>query len=161
VARSLAEDLATVIRDDVGIRLSIVSSHGRSADDASEIPGSDGLRVDCIFEDIPEDPKISVAVSIGALESITREDDDELPTAGDPRMTEAMKDVSIEIVAELGRLKVGLRNLLAWRVGQVLRLSTAVDDPVVLRVARVTKFAGRPVISRGQLAVEIRGRADD
>ena len=37
----------------------------------------------------------------------------------------------------------------------------AIDDPVLLRVAGVTKFAGRPVISRGQLAVEIRGRADD
>ena len=161
VARSLAEDLATVIRDEVGIRLSIVSSHGRSADELSEIPASDGLRVDCLFEDIPEDPKISVAVAIGTLESIAREDEVELPTAGDPKMTEAVKDVPIEVVAELGRLKVGLRNLLAWRVGQVLRLTTAVDDPVMLRIGGVTKFAGRPVISRGQLAIEIRGRADD
>jgi len=161
VARSLAEDLAAAIRDDVGVRLSIVSSHGRSADEISEIPESDGLRVDCIFEDIPDDPRISVAVAIGTLESVTREDEDELPTAGDPRMTEAVKEVPIEFVAELGRVKVGLRNLLAWRAGQVIRLSTAIDDPVLLRVAGVTKFAGRPVISRGQLAVEIRGRADD
>jgi flagellar motor switch protein FliM len=153
--------LANVIRDDVGIRLSIVSSHGRSADEISEIPETDGLRVDCLFEDIPDDPKISVAVAIGTLESIAREDEAELPTAGDPRMTEAVKDVPVEVIAELGRIKVGLRNLLAWRVGQVLRLSTAIDDPVLLKVAGVTKFAGRPVISRGQLAVEIRGRADD
>ncbi len=125
------------------------------------MPQSDGLRVDCIFEDIPDDPRISVAVAVGTLESVSREDENELPTAGDPRMAEAVKDVPIEFVAELGRLKVGLRSLLAWRVGQVIRLSTAVDDPVQLRVAGVTKFAGRPVISRGQLAVEIRGRADD
>jgi flagellar motor switch protein FliM len=161
VARSLAEDLATAVRDDVGVRLSIVSSHGRTADELSEIPESDGLRVDCVFEDMQDDPRISIAVAVGTLESATREDEDALPAAGDPRMTEAVKEVPIEFVAELGRLRVGLRSLLAWRVGQVIRLPTAIDDPVLLRVAGVTKFAGRPVISRGQLAVEIRGRADD
>jgi flagellar motor switch protein FliM len=102
-----------------------------------------------------------VAIAIGTLESIAREDEVELPTAGDPKMAEAVKDVPIEVVAELGRLKIGLRNLLAWRVGQVIRLTTAIDDPVMLRIGGVTKFAGRPVISRGQLAIEIRGRADD
>ncbi len=161
VARSLAEDLATAIRDDVGVRLSVVSSHGRTANELSEIPESDGLRVDCVFEDIQDDPRISIAVAIGTLESATHDDDDELPPAGDPKMAEAVKEVPIEFVAELGRLRVGLRSLLAWRVGQVIRLPTAIDDPVLLRVAGVTKFAGRPVISRGQLAVEIRGRADD
>ena len=161
VARSLAEDLANAIRDDVGVKLSIVSSHGRGADEVSEVPQSDGLRVDCIFEDIADDPRISVAVAVGTLESVTREVDQDLPTAGDPRMAEAVKDVPIEVVAELGRLKVGLRNLLAWKAGQVIRLTTATDDPVELRIAGVTKFVGRPVISRGQLAVEIRGRADD
>jgi len=161
VARSLAEDLANAVRDDVGIRLSVVSSHGRSADEISELPQTDGLRVDCIFEDIAEDPRISVAVSIGTLESVTRADEEELPTAGDPRMAEAVKEVPIEVVAELGRLKIGLRNLLAWKAGQVIRLTTATDDPVELRIAGVTKFVGRPVVSRGQLAIEIRGRADD
>jgi flagellar motor switch protein FliM len=161
VARSLAEDLASVIRDDVGIRLAIVSSHGRTSDEVSDSPESDGLRVDCLFENMAEDPKITVAVAVCALESISKQAEEELPSAGDPRMTEAVKEVPVEIVAELGRFKVGLRDLLTWRVGQVLRLSTAIDDPIVLRVAGITKFAARPVISRGQLSVEIRGRADD
>ena len=161
VARSLAEDLASVIRDDVGIRLAIVSSHGRTSDEVSDSPESDGLRVDCLFENMAEDPKITVAVAVSALESISKQEEEELPSAGDPRMTEAVKEVPVEIVAELGRFKVGLRDLLTWRVGQVLRLSTAIDDPIVLRVAGITKFAARPVISRGQLSVEIRGRADD
>jgi flagellar motor switch protein FliM len=108
-----------------------------------------------------EDPKITVAVAVSALESISKQEEEELPSAGDPRMAEAVKEVPVEIVAELGRFKVGLRDLLTWRVGQVLRLSTAIDDPIVLRVDGITKFAARPVISRGQLSVEIRGRADD
>jgi flagellar motor switch/type III secretory pathway protein FliN len=161
VARSLADDLANAIRDDVGIKLSIVSSHGRTSDEVSDAPESDGLRVDCVFEDIAEEPKITVAVAVSALESVSKRDEAEVPLAGDPRMYEAVKEVPVEVVAELGRLKVGLRELLTWHAGQVLRLSTAIDDPILLRVAGMTKFSGRPVISRGQLSIEIRGRADD
>ena len=160
VARSLAEDLANVVRDEVGIRLAIVASHGRTSEEVSDLPESDGLRVDCIFENMADDPIITVAVAVGALESISKQEEEELPAAGDPRMTEAVKEVPVEVTAELGRLKVGLRDLLTWRVGQVLRLSTAVDDPIMVRVAGITKFAARPVISRGQLSIEIRGRAD-
>jgi flagellar motor switch protein FliM len=161
VARSLADDLANAIREDVGIKLSIVSSHGRTSDESSEAPETDGLRVDCVFEDIAEEPKITVAVAVSALESASKRSEDEMPLASDPRMYEAVKEVPVEVIAELGRLKVGLRELLTWHPGQVLRLSTAVDDPIVLRVAGMTKFAGRPVISRGQLSVEIKGRAED
>jgi flagellar motor switch protein FliM len=161
VARSLADDLASAIREDVGIKLSIVSSHGRTSDEGSEIPETDGLRVDCVFEDMAEEPKITVAVAVSALESASKRADDEMPLASDPRMYEAMKEVPVEIIAELGRIKVGLRELLTWRPGQVLRLSTAIDDPIVLRVSGMTKFAGRPVISRGQLSVEIKGRAEE
>jgi flagellar motor switch protein FliM len=51
-----------------------------------------------------------------------------------------------------------LRRVLSLQPGQVLRLDTAVDDPVSVRVGGVKKFVGVPVISRGQLAVEVRGR---
>lgn len=161
VARSLAEDLANVIRDDVGIHLAIVSSHGRTSEEISDVPESDGLRVDCLFEDIPDDPKITVAVAVSALETANKPEEEELPAAGDPKMAEAVKDVPVEIVAELGRIKVGLREILTWKVGQVVRLATAVDDPILVCVSGMAKFTARPVISRGQLSVEIRGRADD
>lgn len=161
VARSLAEDLANAVREDVGIRLSIVSSHGRTSDETSELPDSDGLRVDCVFEDIAEEPKITVSVAVSALESVSTRDEDELPVASDPRMHEAIKEVPVEVIAELGRIRVGLRELLTWRPGQLLRLSTAIDDPILIRVSGMAKFAGRPVISRGQLSVEIKGRAEE
>jgi flagellar motor switch/type III secretory pathway protein FliN len=148
------------VRDDLGLHFSVVSCHGHGAEEALEAQGSDGLQVDCIFEDVPESPTIRLAISIGALETITREVEDQLSTTGDPRMAEAIKDVTIEVVAELGRAKIGLRNVLAWQVGQVVRLPVATDDPIMLRIAGTTKFTGRPVVSRGQLAVEIRGRAD-
>lgn len=161
VARSLADDLANAVREDAGIRLSIVSSHGRTSDEDSELPNADGLRADCVFEDIADEPKLTIAVAVSALESVSRQEEDELPVAGDPRMHEAIKDVPVEVIAELGRIRVGLRELLTWRPGQLLRLSTAIDDPILLRVSGMTKFAGRPVISRGQLSIEIKGRAEE
>ena len=161
VARSLADDLANAVRDDVGIKLSIVSSHGRTADEVSDAPESDGLRVDCVFEEIAEEPKITVAVAVSALESVSKRNEAEMPLTGDPRIYEAIKEVPVEVVAELGRIKVGLRELLTWHTGLVLRLSTAIDDPILLRVSGITKFSGRPVISRGQLSIEIKGRAED
>jgi flagellar motor switch protein FliM len=76
-------------------------------------------------------------------------------------MPQIVQEVPVLIVAELGRLKVGLRSLLELQVGQVLRLSTAVDDPVRIEVEGLKKFFGSPVVSRGQLAVEIKGRTGE
>ena len=79
-------------------------------------------------------------------------------SAADPRMAEALSEVPVEVICELGSVRLGLRRVLSLQVGQVLRLDTAVDDPVSVRVAGIKKFVGVPVISRGQLAVEVRGR---
>jgi flagellar motor switch/type III secretory pathway protein FliN len=84
-----------------------------------------------------------------------------LSAGNDPRMAEAITEVPVEVTAELGRVKLGLRRVLSLEVGQVLRLVTAVDDPVIVRIGGVEKFRGAPVISRGQVSVEIRGRHED
>jgi flagellar motor switch protein FliM len=76
-------------------------------------------------------------------------------------MAEALSEVCVDVVAELGRMKLGLRRVLALQVGEVLRLATAIDDPICLRVAGVPKLVGAPVISRGQISVEVRGRHED
>ena len=65
------------------------------------------------------------------------------------------------IVAELGVVTLDLRQVLSFKVGQVIRLPTAVDDSVVVRVAGLKKFIGTPVVSRGQLSVQIRGRHEE
>jgi flagellar motor switch protein FliM len=66
--------------------------------------------------------------------------------------------VPLEVVAELGRISIGLKKVLSFRVGDVVRLYTATDDPVSVRVGGVEKFLGMPILSRGQLAIEIRSR---
>jgi flagellar motor switch protein FliM len=76
----------------------------------------------------------------------------------DPSMQQALLGVNVDVVAELGTVELGLRQLLSLRAGDTLRLSTAVDEPIALTVAGVPKFDAVPVIARGQMAVQVRGR---
>jgi flagellar motor switch protein FliM len=96
-----------------------------------------------------------------SLEAAIKEQAAEDPDLGDPRFVEALHEVTVELTAELGRVTLGLRRLLTLQPGQILRLSTAVDDPAVLRIAGVTKFEGSPVVSRGQLGIQIKKRHED
>lgn len=161
VARSLAADFASAVRDEVGLTLNMVSAHTRSEGEDDGPAHSDGLRVDCTFEGIEGDASLSIVVSAEALEAAARDNDDDAPPAADPKMAEAMRDVPVELVAELGVLKLGLRQILSLKVGQVLRLQTALEDPVLVRIGGVPKFVGVPVVSRGQLSIEVRGRHED
>jgi flagellar motor switch protein FliM len=76
----------------------------------------------------------------------------------DPRVVQAVQAVPVEVVAELGRVQLGLRRVLSLRPGEVLRLKAGTDDPVQVRVAGLTKLYGVPVISRGQISVQITRR---
>jgi flagellar motor switch protein FliM len=76
-------------------------------------------------------------------------------------MAEALGGVPMALVAELGRVTMGLRSIMALRVGDVVRLPTATDDLLHVRVGGVEKFSAVPVVSRGQLAIEIRARAGE
>lgn len=161
VVKQLAEDFVQAVREEVGVKIRVASARAVAAGDEREVGFSDGLGVDCAFENIGDDVNIALAMGAEALEAAIKEKDTDEPPLGDPRMAEAVLDVSVQVVAELGRVSVGLRRLLALQPGQILRLSTAVDDPAVVRVAGVQKFSGSPAISRGQLAIQIKARHED
>ncbi len=161
ITRALAEDFAEAVRAEVGIGLLVEVQHSVARGDEREANFADGLSVDCAFDGITGGARITIAIGAEALESAARENDPPAAQAGDPRMAEAVSEVPVEMIAQLGSVRLGLRRVLSLQPGQVLRLDTAVDDPICIRVAGVTKFIGVPVISRGQLAVEIRGRHED
>jgi flagellar motor switch protein FliM len=161
LARRLAQDFADAVKSEVGITLCITTARSIPAGDERDANFADGLRAECAFEGIAGDARISIAMGAEALESASKDQSDEGEEANDPRMEEAICEVPVEVVAELGRVRLGLRRVLSLEVGQVLRLATAVDDPVIVRIGGVEKFRGAPVISRGQVSVEIRGRHED
>jgi flagellar motor switch protein FliM len=156
VGQSLALDLATAVREETRLTMAILPS------DSSPPPPSaaaDSLEVVCQVEGLQVPATMVISASAEALEAAAREQAAPGDGAqGDPRFLEAMQEVPLEVVAELGRISVGLKKVLSFRVGDVLRLYTATDDPVSVRVGGVEKFVGMPILSRGQLAIEIRSR---
>lgn len=67
----------------------------------------------------------------------------------------ALGRVPIEVRVDLGRTRVTMAELGRLAVGAVVTLSSFVDDPLPIRCGEVVKAYGRPVVSRGVLAVEI------
>lgn len=161
VVRQLTEDFKRAVREEVGVSFEITVSHAVATGDDREAAWDDGLGVDCVFEGLASPAKIAVTMGAEALEAALKEREADEPSPGDPRMAEALHEVSLEVIAELGRVSLGLKRLLTLQPGQILRLGTALDDPAVVRVGGLPKFLGATVISRGQLAVQIRARHED
>jgi flagellar motor switch protein FliM len=156
VTRSLASELADQIRRKVGLSMNVLDA--TSGVQAAVPDAGDLLRVACAIEGIPVSASIIVAASAQALEHAAKEHDEPEPVQGDPRVVEALLEVPIEVRAELGRVSLGLRRVLALAPGDVIHLRTATDDPLEVTTAGVAKFTGVPVVSRGQLSIEIRER---
>jgi flagellar motor switch protein FliM len=119
------------------------------------------LSVDCLFEGYGDGPCIAIALSAESLEEAAREQEEPPAQQGDPRVVDGLREVPIDLVAELGCAMLSLHRVLSLKVGEVVRLPTALDDPIAVRIAGVRKFDAVPVASRGQIAIEIRGRHED
>ncbi len=156
VARSLAVDFCNALQEEVGLAWKPIPADANPA----VIPtSSDAITLACPIEGLSFPAKIALMAAAEALEAAAREqgnDGDGVQT--DPRLVDAMREVPVDLVAELGRVKMGLRRVLSLRVGDVIRLRTAVEDPVSVQVGGVEKFQAMPVLSRGQIAIEVRTR---
>ena len=157
IARSLARDFAGAVREVAKLEMSIVP------DDARKEPvtgrAATGLRVVCDVEGFGGGgAAIIVTVSAEPWDDAVRESTARVTETVDPRIGDALPEVPLTLVAELGRISLGLRRVLSLKAGDVIRLPTAVDDAIALRIEGNEKFRGMPITSRGQLAVEIRSR---
>jgi flagellar motor switch protein FliM len=70
-------------------------------------------------------------------------------------LEDALGRVPVEVRVELGRTRLTMGELERLTVGTVITLPQFVDDPLPVSVAGVIKAYGRPVVSRGVLAVQI------
>ncbi len=77
-------------------------------------------------------------------------------TSGDKaRMMARLSCAELELVAVLGHAKSTVRHVLALRVGDVVRLHEAPNAPLELYVEGQKKMIGTPVVSHGNIAVEV------
>lgn len=160
IVGGVAEDYATAIKSISDLEMRAVSFDPMRAGEHLDLP-KDAIRVDCGFEGMPSSGRIQLFIGAEVLEAAMKAQETVEVSAGDPRMTKAMSDVSVQVVAELGRLELSLGRVLALSKGETLRLSTAVEEPISVRVAGVTKFKAVPVVSRGQLAVQVKQRVSE
>ncbi|HLK35898.1 MAG TPA: FliM/FliN family flagellar motor switch protein [Polyangiaceae bacterium] len=154
---SLASELAAQILREVGLSMSALGGPG--APPATSPEAGDVLRVACKIEGLPVNASVVVSASAQALEHAAKEQDAAPePVQGDPRVVDALLEVPMELRAELGRVSLGLKRVLMLRPGDVIHLKTATDDALRVTIAGVEKFCGVPVVSRGQLSIEVRDR---
>lgn len=71
------------------------------------------------------------------------------------RIANALANVPVEVVAELGTLRMQLKDLRAMTIGKELTLRNFVDSQVPVYCEGVLKAWARPVVCRGVLAVQI------
>ncbi|MBN2439839.1 MAG: flagellar motor switch protein FliM [Spirochaetales bacterium] len=71
-------------------------------------------------------------------------------------LRDRLSTIEVPIVAEIGSINLKVRDVLALRIGDVIRLySVRVGDPMVLRIGTRKKFLCRPGMVGNKLAIQI------
>ncbi len=76
----------------------------------------------------------------------------------DPRVKATLCQVELEVVAELGRRRMTVRELTRVKVGDIMRFDARVNAPVRIHASDTNGkelFCGRPTVQNGQIAVRI------
>jgi flagellar motor switch protein FliM len=71
------------------------------------------------------------------------------------KMRKAMEDVTIPLIVELGRTEVSMRDMLELKEGDVVRLKTKVEEPLIMYAGEVPKFKCRPGVVGNRMATQI------
>lgn len=77
------------------------------------------------------------------------------PTTCDPEVASTLRNVELELVAELGRVRMTLHDVAQLAVGDMLNLSARVDGQVRVHTSGNVVFSGHPTTSAGQIAIRI------
>jgi flagellar motor switch protein FliM len=73
----------------------------------------------------------------------------------DPRIAGTVERIEVELVAELGRARMRLRDIARLKPGETLRLDAPLTGSVNVLAQGRTIFSGRPTAINGQIAVRL------
>lgn len=77
-------------------------------------------------------------------------------------LRERLSSIEVTVAAEIGKMDLTVRDVLALKRGDVIRLSnTRIGDPMVLKVGNKSKFTCRPGVVGNKLAVMILSKLED
>lgn len=96
--------------------------------------------------------KISVALPLAAIRT-----DDPAADLGknDPGIEAAMNEVEVDVVAELGKVRLSLDTIMRLQVGDVVRLSLPLDERARVSAGGAVLYHGRPTASGAVVAVAL------
>lgn len=95
--------------------------------------------------------RISVALPMSCI----RADEPSEPPKVDDGIATAMLDVDVDIVAELGKVRLSLDAIARLQVGDVVRLSLPLDERARVSAGGAVLFHGRPTASGDVVAVAL------
>ena len=73
-----------------------------------------------------------------------------------------ISSVDMDIVAEIGTINIPIRDVLALRTGDIVRLSSIkVGDPLTLNIGNKKKFYCQPGVVGKKMAVQITGKIEE
>jgi flagellar motor switch protein FliM len=124
---------------------------------ANEAPGGQGgsVLIACtvVIGEGDTAGTIVLLVPAGAIET------DDVSEAAEveivPAMRAAVDEVEIELVAELGRVRLALTRVASLAVGDVVRLPLSIESHALLHVRGQALFSGKPTTRGSQIAVTI------
>lgn len=148
-------------RDELGTRL-------RVAAPAPPTPGGPAMSIAQAWRHRLPDPDLVLVVTLATTtpsgvirlaarpEAIAGPSVTPARSAVAPALIEAaLGAVPVDVRVELGRARVTMAELASLEVGAVIPLDRLVDDLVPVAVAGVIKAHGKPIASRGAMAIEI------
>ena len=75
--------------------------------------------------------------------------------SGKERLQEAIKGVTVEVMAQLGTGRITGHQLLHLKVGNVIQLEKGVNECLVAKVEGVPMLKARPGVRSGSKAIKI------
>ncbi len=121
-------------------------------DDEPEKDDEDGEEQEC-----KRHGTVILAMSKNALNTARAVGTTKRGTNLDRRLVATLKEVQVDVIAELGRLVLTLGELTDLKIGDTLRLDVGVNAAIDVRVEDEVVFKGQPTTAGSQLAIEIVG----
>jgi flagellar motor switch protein FliM len=135
----------------------VLAPMGASLAIANEVPGGHGASVliacSVLIGEGDTVGKIMLLVPAGAIETEAAVEEGPVTIFADTQAV--LGTAEVELIAELGRVRLPLTRLAKLRVGDVIRLPLSVDAPARLHVGGHVLFSGKPTTRGAQIAVEI------
>ncbi len=100
-------------------------------------------------------PYSTIEPIIGKLRAGFQSDQLEVDQMWIRRLRERMVEAQVDVTVELGKTKITSRDLMNFKIGDIIQLDNDVSDELIVKVEGVTKFKGYPGTMKGSKAVQV------